>query len=417
MRISEQEYLDGLEEERRKIQVFHRELPLCLDLVNQAIERCRRQLQSYSERSTEEHGEDEELEEETSSGEGPVLEEFIPLKRITAVSAATTSSISECEHYQSESVDRSGDNNLGNKVDWLRSVQLWTNNHNQTSTSDSPNQDSRKSSVIEPPKKMNGGAFHPFRKEKSESAATTTTTITTTTAAATATTATANAVAARPAMVPTAAASSTADNGGNKSGGEDRQNKGQQANKKARRCWSPELHRRFLQALQQLGGSHAATPKQIRELMKVDGLTNDEVKSHLQKYRLHTRRSPGPQHSNGTTTSQPPQFVVVGGIWVPPPEYSTVPTSKGETPLPCSKGIYVPVATAPQLTLSPCSTQQQQKKQLLHRPQPIGLSHSSGRSSRAEHGVGHGGNDCRSSSQSPTTTCSSTDTTTASPAF
>lgn len=26
----------------------------------------------------------------------------------------------------------------------------------------------------------------------------------------------------------------------------------------------------------------AATPKQIRELMKVDGLTNDEVKSHLQ---------------------------------------------------------------------------------------------------------------------------------------
>ncbi|KAM1005017.1 hypothetical protein ACFX2I_005124 [Malus domestica] len=35
-------------------------------------------------------------------------------------------------------------------------------------------------------------------------------------------------------------------------------------------------------ALQQLGGSHAATPNQIRELMKVDGLTNDEVKSHLQ---------------------------------------------------------------------------------------------------------------------------------------
>lgn len=29
-----------------------------------------------------------------------------------------------------------------------------------------------------------------------------------------------------------------------------------------------------------------ATPKQIRELMKVDGLTNDEVKSHLQVY-LH----------------------------------------------------------------------------------------------------------------------------------
>ncbi|ONK67754.1 uncharacterized protein A4U43_C05F3430 [Asparagus officinalis] len=39
---------------------------------------------------------------------------------------------------------------------------------------------------------------------------------------------------------------------------------------------------RFLNALQQLGVSHVGMPKQIRELMKVDGLTNDEVKSHLQ---------------------------------------------------------------------------------------------------------------------------------------
>lgn len=139
--------------------------------------------------------------------------------------------------------------------------------------------------------------------------------------------------------------------------------------RKSRRCWSPELHRRFVSALHQLGGSQSrtsppsslnddsnpnhlysydtneqhpllnlyrctdgcleirsrlvflqflcvgillafcsgvyvgfelhkfnftdtgcgcavATPKQIRELMKVDGLTNDEVKSHLQVYTL-----------------------------------------------------------------------------------------------------------------------------------
>ncbi|TVU49408.1 hypothetical protein EJB05_00716 [Eragrostis curvula] len=71
--------------------------------------------------------------------------------------------------------------------------------------------------------------------------------------------------------------------------GAQRQQQAQQ--RKARRCWSPELHRRFVAALQRLGGAQAATPKQIRELMKVDGLTNDEVKSHLQKYRLHTRRA------------------------------------------------------------------------------------------------------------------------------
>ncbi|CAJ1932793.1 unnamed protein product [Sphenostylis stenocarpa] len=65
-----------------------------------------------------------------------------------------------------------------------------------------------------------------------------------------------------------------------------------QSGRKQRRCWSPELHHRFVKALEELGGSQAATPKQIRELMRVDGLTNDEVKSHLQKYRLHTRRVP-----------------------------------------------------------------------------------------------------------------------------
>lgn len=64
--------------------------------------------------------------------------------------------------------------------------------------------------------------------------------------------------------------------------------------RKQRRCWSPELHRRFVEALEQLGGAQVATPKQIRELMQVEGLTNDEVKSHLQKYRLHVRRIPSP---------------------------------------------------------------------------------------------------------------------------
>ncbi|KAJ7974261.1 myb-like transcription factor family protein [Quillaja saponaria] len=45
----------------------------------------------------------------------------------------------------------------------------------------------------------------------------------------------------------------------------------------------------FLSALECLGGPEVATPKQIIEIMQVKGLTNDQVKSHLQKYRLHKR--------------------------------------------------------------------------------------------------------------------------------
>ncbi|XVF20869.1 hypothetical protein REPUB_Repub12eG0040200 [Reevesia pubescens] len=52
--------------------------------------------------------------------------------------------------------------------------------------------------------------------------------------------------------------------------------------KNNRRCWSHELHTRFVEALNMVGGIEVATPKQIRDFMRVDGLTIDQVKSHLQ---------------------------------------------------------------------------------------------------------------------------------------
>lgn len=82
----------------------------------------------------------------------------------------------------------------------------------------------------------------------------------------------------------------------------------EQQSRKTRRCWSPELHRHFVAALHQLGGPQVATPKQIREVMKVDGLTNDEVKSHLQKYRLHNQRCP-----SSSSASHP--VMLVGDLW------------------------------------------------------------------------------------------------------
>ncbi|PSS26084.1 Myb family transcription factor EFM like [Actinidia chinensis var. chinensis] len=99
--------------------------------------------------------------------------------------------------------------------------------------------------------------------------------------------------------------------------------------RKQRRCWSPELHRRFVSALQQLGGPQVATPKQIRELIQVDGLTNDEIKSHLQKYRLHARKPPAA--ANKSTVN-------FRGLWLPPPqddrfgESAKQSNSKSESP-------------------------------------------------------------------------------------
>ncbi|XP_047312773.1 transcription factor HHO5-like [Impatiens glandulifera] len=57
--------------------------------------------------------------------------------------------------------------------------------------------------------------------------------------------------------------------------------------KKQRRSWSKEMRMKFGKAVKDLGGAQYATPKNIIKEMKVDGLTGDEVKSHLQKYRTN----------------------------------------------------------------------------------------------------------------------------------
>ncbi|CAN6826585.1 unnamed protein product [Brassica oleracea] len=75
--------------------------------------------------------------------------------------------------------------------------------------------------------------------------------------------------------------------------------------KELRRKWSEELHWRITDALQKIGGSQVATPKQIRDIMKVDGLTNDEVKSQLQKYRMHIRKHPLHPTKNFSASDQP----------------------------------------------------------------------------------------------------------------
>lgn len=372
-----QEYIEGLEEERRKILVFQRELPLCLELVNHAIDACKKQL-SVTTTTTEYFNGQSECTEQTSS-ESPVFEEFIPIKRASSCN-------DEDDEEQSHKSKSNGDTDknsekLGKKSDWLRSVQLW----NQTS--DQPIKEDLPKNTLDV--KKHGGAFHPFQREKGVASAPPSATK-------------------APTSAPTTTSSSTAESGGGGGSGNKKEEKESQSQRKARRCWSPDLHRRFLHALQQLGGCQVATPKQIRELMKVDGLTNDEVKSHLQKYRLHTRgRSSSTIQNN--SNPQAPQFVVVGGIWVPvtTPEYAAAAAAANTAveaaaaTTTTANEIYAPVAGPPP-TLNPkdLTTKKQQKAESKRSNSEEVGSHS------------EGGNHSSSSA-----TSSSTHTTTAIAAF
>lgn len=62
--------------------------------------------------------------------------------------------------------------------------------------------------------------------------------------------------------------------------------------KKPRVVWSVELHQQFVSAVSSLG-IDKAVPKRILELMNVQGLTRENVASHLQKYRLYLKRISG----------------------------------------------------------------------------------------------------------------------------
>lgn len=98
----------------------------------------------------------------------------------------------------------------------------------------------RKTTVMEV--KRNGGAFQPFHREKSVGNGKSIVSV----------------VGKLPsqAPVPVATTSSSAETASGGGGSEKRDEKDGQSQRKQRRNWSPELHKRFVNALHQLGGSH-----------------------------------------------------------------------------------------------------------------------------------------------------------------
>ncbi|XP_022681872.1 two-component response regulator ORR25 [Setaria italica] len=59
--------------------------------------------------------------------------------------------------------------------------------------------------------------------------------------------------------------------------------------KRPRVQWPGDLHRKFVEAVNQIGMDRAV-PKKILEVMNVDGLTRENVASHLQKYRIYLKK-------------------------------------------------------------------------------------------------------------------------------
>ncbi|KAM1226867.1 hypothetical protein ACFX2J_006156 [Malus domestica] len=62
--------------------------------------------------------------------------------------------------------------------------------------------------------------------------------------------------------------------------------------KRPRLVWTPQLHKRFVDVVAHLGIKNAV-PKTIMQMMNVEGLTRENVASHLQKYRLYLKRMQG----------------------------------------------------------------------------------------------------------------------------
>uniref|UniRef100_A0A0E0LBE4 HTH myb-type domain-containing protein n=1 Tax=Oryza punctata TaxID=4537 RepID=A0A0E0LBE4_ORYPU len=103
--------------------------------------------------------------------------------------------------------------------------------------------------------------------------------------------------------------------------------KSSQGKKKAKVDWTPELHRRFVQAVEQLG-IDKAVPSRILEIMGIDSLTRHNIASHLQKYRSHRKHMIAREVEAASWTQRRQIYAAGGGAVAKRPESNVwaVPT-------------------------------------------------------------------------------------------
>ncbi|GJV62001.1 transcription activator GLK1 [Tanacetum coccineum] len=148
-----------------------------------------------------------------------------------------------------------------------------------------------------------------------------------------------------------------------------------QGKRKVKVDWTPDLHRRFVQAVEQLGVDKAV-PSRILEIMGIGCLTRHNIASHLQKYRSH-RKHLLAREAEAASWSQRRQIYGrstpsaggnVGGCkrdmrpWVAPPTMGFPPV----TPVPHYRPLHVwghPSMDRPLLPVWP--------KHMAHSPPPM----------------------------------------------
>ncbi|KAL8541315.1 hypothetical protein ACS0TY_002532 [Phlomoides rotata] len=264
------DYVNQLRDEMKKIEGLKRELPLCMLLLRDEISAA-----DFARSSLK---------------PVPVLEEFIPLKKICT------------EEKDEGSKGKGEDNSSKDKMNWMSSVQLWNPDINPNSPNAEPSlelEDNKKGKGEELNRPVMDNLFQSEKNREVERAFVPSkgcskfpvmavgkeymdeppvSGLSLCTPGIKQVGFSLNSSYSRPGL------SSATHVQSNFKAGQ------QQTGRKQRRSWSAQLHHKFTDALEHLGGPLVATPKQIREHMQVNGLTNDEVKSHLQKYRAHIKR-------------------------------------------------------------------------------------------------------------------------------
>ncbi|PVH39571.1 hypothetical protein PAHAL_5G538100 [Panicum hallii] len=114
--------------------------------------------------------------------------------------------------------------------------------------------------------------------------------------------------------------------------------------------WTPELHRRFVQAVEQLG-IDKAVPSRILEIMGIECLTRHNIASHLQKYRSHRKHLMAREaeaatwaqkrhHMYAPAPARKLDAAAAGGPWVVP-TIGFPPPSMAQPPPPFCRPLHV----------------------------------------------------------------------------